>query len=423
MRQLIKRALQLTTVSVALFGIAVTAPVQAAMSQTHVVSQIPASTPNIVLGTGGETVYAYAQIGNTMYAGGKFHRVLSPARTTSYDRQNFVAFNASNGQLTDLSIDFNNTVQAVVAVPGQQALYIAGNFTYVNGTYAPYLIRYDLANNKIDPTFQPSLNGPVSDMQLNYYQQLIVAGTFTKYLVALDKTTGKDTGLINLSISGKVNPDDVTKIRRFGISPKATKIVALGNFTSINGASRRQAFMLDMTSTTAKLSPWDPPEYHLPCHENIAPFYARGVDFSPDGQYFVIANTGGPHGNGLGPCDSAVRFETHTETNTVQHTWINYTGGDSLYSVAITGAAVYVGGHMRWLDNPWGYGDAGPGAVSRNGIGAIDPTSGKALSWNPGKTRGHGTERLFVTPNGLWIGSDGELLAGYYRAGIGFLPL
>ena len=48
--------------------------------------------------------------------------------------------------------------------------------------------------------------------------------------------------------------------------------------------------------------------------------------------------------------------------------WVDFTGTDSLYSVAVTSAAVYVGGHERWLNNPYGSGQrqAGRGAASRH---------------------------------------------------------
>ena len=41
---------------------------------------------------------------------------------------------------------------------------------------------------------------------------------------------------------------------------------------------------------------------------------------------------------------------------------------------------------QRWL--PQGSNVPGPGAVSRPGIGAIHPSTGLALSWNPTKERG-----------------------------------
>ena len=112
-------------------------------------------------------------------------------------------------------------------------------------------------------------------------------------------------------------------------------------------------------------------------------------------------------------------------SQTFRHTgpsWINYTGGDTLHSVAVTGAAVYVQGHQRWLDNPFGRNEAGPGAVSREGIGAINPNDGKALSWNPGKTREVGGKDLYATASGLWVGSDGSRFSGEYRSGIAFCP-
>jgi hypothetical protein len=126
----------------------------------------------------------------------------------------------------------------------------------------------------------------------------------------------------------------------------------------------------------------------------------------------VIVATGGDVPEGI--CDAAARFETANVSSTVEPTWINMTNGDSLFSVAVTGPAVYVGGHQRWLDN---------GAVSRPGIGAIDPASGVALAWNPTKSRNHGTVVLYATPEGLWVGSDGERFGGEDHAGIGFAPL
>jgi hypothetical protein len=91
--------------------------------------------------------------------------------------------------------------------------------------------------------------------------------------------------------------------------------------------------------------------------------------------------------------------------------------------VLVTGAAVYVQGHQRWLDNPYGRDYAGPGAVSRPGIGAIDPVQGKALPWNPGKTRGVGGKDMLATSAGLWVGSDGAQFAGETRSRIAFCPL
>ena len=83
-------------------------------------------------------------------------------------------------------------------------------------------------------------------------------------------------------------------------------------------------------------------------------------------------------------CDSAARWET-AATGTVTPTWVDYTGGDSLSSVAITGAAMYVAGHQRWHNNaiPPSGDRLGPGGVDRLGIAALDVESGVPLSWNP----------------------------------------
>jgi hypothetical protein len=131
-----------------------------------------------------------------------------------------------------------------------------------------------------------------------------------------------------------------------------------------------------------------------------------------------------PQAGGVGRdlCDAAARFETDV-ASPARPTWINYTGGDTLHSVAATDVAVYVQGHQRWLDNPQGRNAAGPGAVSRQGIGAINPSTGLALSWNPGKERGVGGKDLYVTSAGLWVGSDTNRIGGETRRRIALMPV
>ena len=132
--------------------------------------------------------------------------------------------------------------------------------------------------------------------------------------------------------------------------------------------------------------------------------YTRDIDIDPTGTYFVVVTTGGTPPDRL--CDSASRWETEAVGTNLQPTWINYTGGDTLWSVAITGVAVYVGGHQRWLNNTGGSNAAAPGAVSREGLAALDPLNGLPYSWNPTRTRGVGVFDLTSVPGGLLMGSD-----------------
>ena len=397
-----------------------TLPVQASLSQPAVVSDNPAdTTPHIVLNTSYD-VRAYAQVGRTMYAGGRFSQVQDPARTTTYARQNFVAFDSETGVVSPLNLSFDGMVGAIEATADGTALYISGAFSKVNGITRRGIVKYDLVNNRVDPTFAPTAMRTVSDLELAN-GSVIAAGNFTKKLVALDPTTGADIGSINITVAGVVDPADETRIKNISVSPGGTRLVATGNFATVNGQSRKRAFMLNLGST-ATLSTWHAPRFDVDCAARSRLVSAQGVDFSPDGTYFVIVATGGPTGT-RGVCDAAARFETANVSGTAEPTWINWTGGDTLYSVAVTGPAVYVGGHQRWLDNPYGSDSAGPGAVERPGIGAIDPVTGKALAWNPTKSRNHGTMVLFATSRGLWVGSDGERFGREDHVGIGFAPL
>lgn len=399
----------------------------ASVAHSAVVNDNPANyTPNVEAdaAVAKPAVHALKQLGGTMYAGGRFRSVSDSTRTTTYVRHNLMSFSATTGALTSFDPAFDGTVWAIEA--SGSSLYVGGDFKTVNGVARKKLVKLDAVTGEVDQTFKPSIkSGNVTEIRL-VSGRLLVGGKLPGRLLALDPDTGADTGYIGLPITGSVADNaGPTKVYKFAVNPAGTRLVALGNFTSVGGTQRWQAFMLDLGPSTATLNPWSYQPLQNLCSARSIPAYLRDVDFSPDGTYFVFVSSGYvPRSGGVGRdiCDATARFETSVAQPN-RPTWINYTGGDTLHSVAITGAAVYVQGHQRWLDNPLGRDSAGPGAVSRPGIGAIDPTLGTALAWNPTKTRSVGGKDLYATSAGLWVGSDGQRFAREYRARIAFCPL
>lgn len=402
-----------------------------AVNATHttVVGTNPVDwTPHALDGT----VYRILQIGNRVYLAGSFTTVRNAGQTAQLAMPRLVALDATTGRIdTTFRPVVNGTVKALAASPDGRSLYIGGAFTTVNGVAAPRVARVDAATGARVAGFTPAaLNNQVNDMRL-VGNRLILGGAFQtvggvtrRALAALNATTGAADASVNLRVegarkttSGATSP---VKIEALDVSADGRRLVFVGNFSSVAGVARHQLAVANLSDTGATLSGWSTLRYQPQCAASM-PTYLRGVDISPDGTWFVAVTTGAAFPGTL--CDAASRFEFGAEAGGKQPTWVNYTGGDTLLSVAITGAAVYVGGHQRWLDNPYGRDSAGAGAVSRPGIGAIHPTTGKALAWNPTKDRGVGTAELYATDRGLWVGSDTVTVAGEYHARVAFLPL
>lgn len=425
------RGKRLVTCVLALLGLGlvVPGPASASVAQSAVVSEDPVNvTPNLLpdFQVVHPAVYALEQSGPMMYAGGQFHSLENASRTTSYTRNNLVAFNATTGAVSTTFLpNVDGAVWAVRAAGS--SIYIGGSFTTVDGASRRGVAKLDAQTGRLDPSFHAtSIRNEVTDVRIAR-GRLIVAGKFDERLAALDLTTGADTGYLKLGIAGTAGGNGTrSHVYRIAVSPDQTRLVAIGNVGTVSGQTRTKAFMVDLGASSGTLDPWYYTGLQKSCSAGkLVAANLRDVDFSPDGRYFVIVSTGyiplrGDVGVSL--CDAAARFETGI-AHPSRPTWINYTGGDTLHSVAVTGAAVYVSGHQRWLDNPQGDNHCGPGCVSRPGIGAIDPATGKALPWNPTKTRGVGGKDLLATSTGLWVGSDGPRFHREYRYGIAFVPL
>ncbi len=372
-------------------------------------------------------VDALARRGNTIYVGGSFDRLADSEG--AHKARYLAAIDATTGLVTPFRVNLNGPVLALAIRKG--ALYIGGSFTKAGGRARRALVKVDARSGRVDRRFNARIaRGDVKDLDVAH-DRLIAGGSLPGYLKSLSPATGRATKYLSLAIKGKVHPAATpTTVQRFAVDPSARRMVVVGNFARAGGQSRERAFMVDLRNRRAALSQW----YYAPLTHDCAGrepsrrMALSDVDFAPDGSYFVVGATGGsvqkprPDLIGTAICDAAARFETDVLRPTAP-TWINYTGGDTIWSVLATGAAVYVQGHFRWLDNPLGRNTAGPGAVLRRGIGAIDPNTGKVLEWNPDKPARRGGRAFLADQRGLWVGSDSENMAGEPHWGLALLPL
>jgi len=386
------------------------------------------------------SVGAIYDAGTKIIAGGSFTTVQNRDSDVDIPRNYIFAFDKATG-LVDSSFApiVDNEVSTIIAGPTPGTVYIGGIFNSVNGTTRRKVALLNVADGSLVTTFAgPSFNGKVMDMVLTG-GRLLVGGVFTTAgavnprngLASLNPTTGKIDTYLTVALTVNHNWSSATGgakapigVENMAVSPDGTQLVVIGNFKNANGTLHDQVVRINLGVDAATIANWNTSRYEPRCAWRAFDSYVRDVAFSPDGTYFVIGTTGAPNSGTL--CDSAARWEASATGTGLQPTWITFTGGDTILSVAISETSVYVGGHFRWLNNSTGGSSAQPGAVPRPSLAALDPISGLPQAWNPGRhPRGYGVDKLYLTPEGLWIGNDQMWIGNfqYRRERIAFFPL
>jgi hypothetical protein len=431
----------------------------------QVVSPDPGeSTPHVVDGK----VTTILPMGNRIYVGGTFTQIKQTKDPASpiIAKAGLFAFDAATGQIDvgfsppnwgiDPTPSVAKGVEALAPGPNGTSLFVGGAFSFdTDATHkARKLLKLDAATGAVAPAaeFDVSTSGSaVKDLAVNG-DRLFLAGIFStvqnatrKGLAAVDADTGAlDADLaIDFTeprqVTDPLNPKP--RVESIAVSPDGKTLVAGGNFTKAAGADRYQIALMDVApGSSANLIDWqtkryddrrtgqdaiDNPDDPFRCAEAFDT-HIRDIDVAPDGKYFVVVTTGGFSRGTM--CDTASRWEISARGSDVQPTWADYDGGDSFTGVAVTGSAVYVGGHMRAMNNNYTDGSSadaipGPGHVAREGIAALDPASGLPLPWNPGRERGEGAWALASSPAGLWVGSDTDRIGGELHQKLAFFPL
>lgn len=400
-------------------------PAIAWATQNVVVSPHPIwESPRVMDGR----VYSIVQAGGRIVVGGTFTTVRDYDSSTDQTRTGIFAFDPATGKIDPaFAPTFDKDVNAIVPAPDGTSVIVGGAFKTVNGVARQGLVKVSLADGSIDPTFTATTNNTVNDMAL-WNGRVIVGGMFRKLsgttrerLGAIDATTGA-IDAFNVPVIDS-RDQYAPYIQELDVSPDSTRLVIVGNFLTVGAQPREQIAMIDLTTAPVSVADWATTLYNPDCASVYNDTYMRDVAFSPDSSYIVAVTTGAFFANRL--CDTASRWEVGQTGTDLQPTWVTYTGGDTHWHVTITNAAVYVGGHQRWENNPNpspGGDNDGPGSVSRKGIAALDPLSGVPLSWNPTRDRGRGVEAFLATDDYLYVGSDTVLFDNSVRQRLAILP-
>ncbi|MGC1213829.1 MAG: malectin domain-containing carbohydrate-binding protein [Micromonospora sp.] len=408
----------------------------AAPNHTTLVKTVPSTaSPDIMDGT----VFAIFDAGTKIIAAGSFTRVQNRGSDVDITRNYVLAFDKATGTVdTAFAPTVDNEVYAVAAGPTAGTVFLAGKFNTVNGVTRRKVALVNVGTGAVVTSFAgPAFNGLVNDAAL-VGGRLLVGGIFTAAgsanprggLASVNASTGALDSYLTTTLTEHHNYDGVSGASagvgagKLAVSPDGQQLVVIGNFKKADGVLHDQIVKLTLGATAATIADWNTSRYTPRCAYWAFDTYMRDVAYAPDGSYFVVVTTGAANPGTL--CDSAARWESGATGTELQPTWVDYSGGDTFLSVGISEQAIYVGGHLRWLNNSSGTDAAGAGAVGRASIAALDPNSGLPMSWNPGRhPRGYGVAEMLVTPTGLWLGSDTSWIGNfqYRRERIAFFPL
>ena len=186
------------------------------------------------------TVFALAlQPDGKIMAGGEFTSFLYQEPTYSIDRARIARLHP-NGSLDagfDPGLGPNDSVYTVAVQTNGQIL-IGGAFTNVAGSARSYLARLN-ANGSLDTNFAPVLNNELRGLAVQPDGRIVIAGRFTSvnaqgrnFIARLNAD-----GSLDASFDPGSGPNN--RVRALALQDEG-KVLIGGEFTSVNGTSRRR---------------------------------------------------------------------------------------------------------------------------------------------------------------------------------------
>jgi len=300
---------------------------------------------------------------SALYVGGAFTNVGS----TPVTRNRAAAYSLSDMSLTRFDPNLSNTVNAI-AVNGA-TVYLCGSFVYASGgtlsrrclTAVDTTTGADLYTSTSFPQTAPNALSFAGE-------KLAVGGGFASFdytrnrIAAFDVATGK-LSTMSFNLTGAVNT----------MLAIGNTIYVGGNFTTVNGESRKYGFAFN--SLTGVLLDWNP-------DANGA---VNAMESSADGSTIylggIFTTVGGQTRN---------RLEAVNATTGVLTDW-NPGAINTVWALARKDSTIYIGGTFTTV-----------GGQTRNRLAAVNGTTGELTSWDPNSN--NTVYALKVDNNTLYVG-------------------
>ncbi|MFB7310180.1 LamG-like jellyroll fold domain-containing protein [Streptomyces sp. NPDC056192] len=350
-------------------------------------------------------VWALAEAGGTVFAGGTFSQVRPPqgGSGTAQNAVNFVALNAATGNPTSCNLSFtigsgSATVRALAVSPDKKTLYAGGYFGAVNGTPVSSLAAIDIATCTPKANFHPSVSATVRALAVTD-DTVYLGGDFTSVggsaharYAAVDAT------------SGAVKPfqADVDEPgRAVAVTPDGNNVILGGDFFTVNGANSHALAVVD-SATGANVRTY--PGFI----ENNS--VVKALDTDATGFYTGNEGTGG------GVFDGRIALDLSTLNQRWRDTCLGATQAVKSYQ-----NVVYSASHAHDCSSVGEYPDG------RRRHLLAEPTSGtNKLGWfpdtNDGLGEGIGPRAMAVSETSnnkyMWVGGEFTTVNGSAAQGL-----
>ncbi|SEO79289.1 PKD domain-containing protein [Trujillonella endophytica] len=394
-----------------------------------------ASTPTTVTADALPTVqingvaWAQAVVGNTVYVGGKFTSARpagAPAGTNETPRANLLAYDIRTGELiTSFAHALDGQVLAVAASPDGSRVYVAGDFTTVDGQSRRRVAAFDTATGALVAGFAPAVQSQVAALAVTN-DTVYMGGSITAVgsvsrsrLAAVSAADGSllpwapvpGVGSATGNSDGNRNTSDAV----LALTVSGTgQVVAGGRFDSMNGVKATGVTSLDPVSGATM---------PFAINQRLTNQGVNSAVYSLSTSGNLVIGTAYDY---YGPGNLEGSFVVQADGGAIVE--INDCRGDS-YSNYATGGVVYVASHSHDCRNIGAFVEQNP-RVHKFGVAfTLAPTgtvgsstitnsnfrgqpAGSLLPWfptmTPGTVTGQGQAGWSVTGNDRYVVYGGE---------------
>ena len=348
-------------------------------------------------------VQAFEQVGSTMYVGGNFTGVQKGKNGSETTSRGLAAFDATTGDWTGQTFDFNNQVKDLVELPGGKLLAV-GDFTKVNGETHVGTVLIDAATGQIDPSWDLQIrNGNASVVTVKAAkvvgEHIYLAGAFT-HLTGNGSSSVYARNGARLDLSGKPdrswNPEFNGAVIDIDVDENDSYLYAAGHFTRAHDLVAENAARLGTGAGAELDQSWS---FR---HSYFIGKYQQAVTVGNGRAYFG----GSQH--------SLFGYNTSDMTRTSGSITMQ-NGGDLQATTASATGVVYGSCHCSdyAFQDAYQYlalGDTWTRADEIQWVGGWDQATGRQIGWTPyrlSSLRSTGAWALEMGDDGaLWVGGD-----------------